>query len=278
MMGGVNCCQNKPKDTTSDKNHKDNVDSREEAHVIASHDTSHKQSISSDLTFPRYPVLPSIEAHQAAIVCSNGDTLAHGDTSSIMNFYNRYVDHEIGFISAEGIEKLCDDLELDPEDFRVLVLAYSLNAEVMCRFTEDEFVKGCKHLDIHNIESMKAAIPRLLDTVKNKSFGPFYRWAFKFALDTETGQRTLPTELAVSLWKLVFSQNYPSLLEKWLFFLEHNCSVKGISKDTWDMFLVFTDQIQGDLSKYDDTEAWPSLLDEFVESELASEAMGNCAS
>jgi len=31
---------------------------------------------------------------------------------------------------------------------------------------------------------------------------------------------------------------------------------------------VFVEQIGEDLVSYDDTEAWPSLLDDFVESEL----------
>jgi DCN1-like protein 3 len=31
------------------------------------------------------------------------------------------------------------------------------------------------------------------------------------------------------------------------------------------MFLNFVEQVGDDLSTYDDTEAWPSLLDDFVE-------------
>ncbi|XP_067936209.1 DCN1-like protein 3 [Watersipora subatra] len=195
-------------------------------------------------------------------------SMAMGDSSSIMNLYNKYVNREMGQISAEGVEELCNDLDLNPEDFRVLVLAYSLGAQVMCRFTEDEFVKGCKKHSITSIRSMKQAIPRLLNNVQ-RNFGDFYRWTYKFALDIESGQRTLPTEMALSLWKLVFYQNYPTILDRWLNYLENHTKVKGISKDTWDMFLIFIEQVGEDLQSYDDSEAWPSLLDDFVEHELS---------
>ena len=212
-------------------------------------------------------------AAQPPILCSNGDTLARGDASGVMNMYNRYVDRDLGYISAEGIERLCRDLDIDPEDFRILVLAYRLGAEVMCRFTEDEFVGGCRRLGVSDVPSMRAAMPSLVASVGGAGFAPFYRWTYKFALEPG-GQRSIGTPLAVSLWKLVFTHNTPAHLPRWLEFLEASPSVKGISKDTWDMFLVFADQIQGDLKAYDDTEAWPSLLDEFVEQELERQRLG----
>jgi Cullin binding len=43
--------------------------------------------------------------------------------------------------------------------------------------------------------------------------------------------------------------------------------VRGIPRDTWNMFLNFVTSVGTDLSLYDDTEAWPSLLDDFVEFE-----------
>lgn len=269
-MGGRNSCVKKqsqpqqPKLLTVAKSNSDTV-------ITSKHPqrNSKDQPNLTDVTFPRYPVLPSIEkSNQPAITCSNGDTLAQGDSSAIMNLYNRYVDCELGFISAEGIERLCNDLNISPEDFRILVLAYCLGAEVMCRFTEDEFVNGCKKLNITDVASMKASIPTLVKSVAGSGFPPFYRWTYKFALEPDSGQRSIPIDLAISLWKLVFTNNVPIHLNRWLIFLERNSSVRSISKDTWDMFLVFVDQIKGDLTTYDDTEAWPSLLDEFVEHEL----------
>lgn len=265
-MGGRNCCLKTPTSPSADKIASVSVRrlSQEE------HDNQPKYPIDIQLTFPSTAATEVIEKPNPAapVTCSNGDTLAQGDSSSIMNLYNRYVDCELGFISAEGIERLCNDLQIDPEDFRILVLAYCLGAQVMCRFTEDEFVNGCNKLHITDLDSMKASIPKLVDSVSGDGFPPFYRWTYKFALDPETSQRCIPTDLAINLWKLVFSNDVPVLLDKWLHYLDANSNIKGISKDTWDMFIIFVDQIKGDLSLYDDTEAWPSLLDEFVEHEL----------
>ena len=74
--------------------------------------------------------------------------------------------------------------------------------------------------------------------------------------------------MAVSLWQLVFSPREPPLLPKWLAFLQTHCdTVRGISRDTWNMFLNFCETVGHDLSVYDEDEAWPSLFDDFVEYE-----------
>ena len=274
-MGGLmSCCKFSDKNNQPTSYSVSKIKSPSQLEVITSQPVADEKptTVSAvEINFPQYSVISSSSTKQeaaAVITFQNGSSLgAMGDSSSIMNLYNKYVDPDLGMIGAEGIERLCNDLEISPEDFRILVLAYCLGAQVMCRFTEDEFVSGCKKHGITDISSMKASVPNLLNCVKGPSFAPFYRWTYKFALDLESGQRTLPTDMALSLWKLVFYQNYPPILDRWLHFIESNTSIKGISKDTWDMFLIFIDQIGEDLDSYDDTEAWPSLLDDFVETE-----------
>merc|ERR1712073_68477 len=72
----------------------------------------------------------------------------------------------------------------------------------------------------------------------------------------------------MSLWHLVFSPREPAILSKWLTFLQSRSdTVRGISRDTWNMFLNFCETVGNDLSVYDEDEAWPSLFDDFVEHE-----------
>ncbi len=60
----------------------------------------------------------------------------------------------------------------------------------------------------------------------------------------------------------------PPILKRWLDFLQkHAGQVRGITRDTWNMFLNFSDVVGNDLSVYDEDEAWPSLFDDFVEYE-----------
>ncbi|KAH3675461.1 hypothetical protein WICMUC_002750 [Wickerhamomyces mucosus] len=69
-----------------------------------------------------------------------------------------------------------------------------------------------------------------------------------------------------SYWKLLLSDLYGSKIDYWVSFLQKE-NKATISKDSWNMFYVFLQEFENDpkLETYDDTAAWPSLIDEFVE-------------
>lgn len=180
--------------------------------------------------------------------------------------FERYRDPAEDAVLAEGILLFCQDLGVRPEEFKVLLLAWKFGAEQMCRFTREEFLAGCRALRTDSIASMRAKFPDLLAEARDPSrFRDLYRFTFKFGL--EAGQRVLPTETAVQLWRLVFSEDPPPVLDRWLAFLGSHPQVRGITGDTWNMFLHFAETAGRDLSTYDDSEAWPSLYDDFVEYE-----------
>lgn len=133
-----------------------------------------------------------------------------------------------------------------------------------------EFVDGCKAIQADSIPGICSRFSMLLDESRGEeSFRDLYRFTFQFGLDAEQGQRSLQRSIAIALWRLVFTLDMPPLLEHWLDFLSENpCAVRGISRDTWNMFLNFTQSIGHDLSNYSEDEAWPSLFDSFVEWEM----------
>ena len=184
----------------------------------------------------------------------------------IHKLFEHYKDPDVDLILADGIEKFCADLGVQPDEFVVLVLAWKFHAETMCQFTRAEFADGCRALRADSIRSLRARFPELIEEAEvSERFRDLYRWTYRFGL--ETGQRTLPVAMAVSLWRLVFSRRPPAVLNRWLEFVERRRDVHGILRDTWDMFLTFVEVIGDDLSHYDDMEAWPSLMDDFVEYE-----------
>lgn len=188
--------------------------------------------------------------------------------AKIISLFDHYKDQHYDAILSEGIEHLCMDLNVKPEEFIVLVLAWKFGAETMCRFTRAEFLSGCKALKVDSIKGIQSKFSDMLHEVQRpEEFKDLYRFTFKFGLDSDTGQRILPSDMAVLLWKLVFSQREPSILKRWLAFLERHPNIRGIPRDTWNMFLNFAETVGDDLSSYDDTEAWPSLFDDFVEYE-----------
>ncbi|XP_046813399.1 DCN1-like protein 3 [Vespa crabro] len=188
--------------------------------------------------------------------------------SKLNGLFDQYKDLHEDVILADGIERLCNDLQLFPDEFKVLVLAWKLNAEQMCQFTRQEFITGLKAMRVDSIRGIQARLPEIVQelTVNSDLFKDLYRFTFRFGLDVTSGQRILPADMAIVLWRLVFTIREPPLLTRWLKFLECH-HVRGIPRDTWNMFLNFAESIGDDLGAYDDAEAWPSLFDDFVEYE-----------
>ncbi|XP_023147175.2 DCN1-like protein 3 [Amphiprion ocellaris] len=211
------------------------------------------------------PIIPALGPCKDE--CSDGDGLS---VLRIEELFCCYKDEQEDNILEEGMERFCNDLCVDPAEFRVLVLAWKFQAATMCKFTRKEFVEGCKAIQADSLEGICSRFPcMLLEAQCEENFKDLYRFTFQFGLDAEEGQRSLQREIAIALWRLVFTQDTPAILERWLDFLAENPSgIRGISRDTWNMFLNFTQAIGPDLSNYSEDEAWPSLFDTFVEWEL----------
>ncbi|KAF9824621.1 hypothetical protein SFRURICE_004078 [Spodoptera frugiperda] len=227
---------------------------------------THKSiTVSERIPKPFYQKLPTLPRTMSSL----GTNDSRISESKIIQLFDQYKDSLEDAILAEGIENLCNDLQLNPDDFKVLVLAWKLNASQMCRFTKSEFVQGLKNMKTESIKGIQHKLNEITNELKRDTehFKDLYRFTFKFGLDVSTGQRILPTDIAIVLWRLVFTNNEPPILDRWLLYLEKNPHIRGIPKDTWYMFLNFCEFIGDDLSSYDDTEAWPSLFDDFVEYE-----------
>ncbi|CAB3224187.1 unnamed protein product [Arctia plantaginis] len=225
-----------------------------------------KSILMSDKTpKPFYQKLPSIPRTMSSL----GSNDCRISETKINQLFDQYKDSLEDAILAEGIENLCNDLQLNPDDFKVLILAWKLNASQMCRFTKTEFIQGLKNMKTDSVKGIQLKLTEITTELKRDTehFKDLYRFTFKFGLDVSTGQRILPTDIAILLWRLVFTNNDPPILDRWLMYLEKNPHIRGIPKDTWYMFLNFCEFIGDDLTSYDDTEAWPSLFDDFVEYE-----------
>lgn len=222
--------------------------------------SSHPQSIKSN---PASVLLT--KQTSSASTGSNGGS-ATSKHAQIERYFNLYKDHEEDTIKAEGMERFCIDLDVDPTEFIVLVLAWKFEASEMCCFTREEFMNGCQKMKAYDAKSLQNRFPELLQDARGEKFKDLYQFTFSFGLDHSTGQRSLPIDMAIQLWELVFTQEKPAVLERWFNFLQES-EARGISRDTWNMFLDFCRNVAPDLSDYDESEAWPSLFDDFVEYE-----------
>ncbi|KAM8713879.1 hypothetical protein ACLKA7_014098 [Drosophila subpalustris] len=189
--------------------------------------------------------------------------VSHQTLNKLFDVYKDPDDEDM--ILTDGIERLCNDLNYQPDEFAILVLAWCLDASQMCRFTKTEFIDGLHKMRADTIASIRLRLEQTIEMLKvdAEMFKQLYRFTFRFGLEPD--QRVLSLEMAIDLWKLVFTVQTPDLFSNWVNFLEKHPNIRRIPKDTWNMYLNFTEQC--DIENYDDTEAWPSLFDDFVEYE-----------
>lgn len=180
------------------------------------------------------------------------DSIADPDDSSIA--------------TMEGISKLCEELELDIEDIRILVLLWKMNAvEKPAQISRHEWMTACSKMNLSSIESIQKIMPSL-DTgfLDRSEFKDFYKFCFQF--NRQGTHRTLDKDLVVALLQVCLKERISQdRLDTFCQFLEKNQGYTRITLDQWTSFLDFCYDVE-DLSSYDlDSSAWPVLIDEYVE-------------
>ncbi|KAF9262060.1 DUF298-domain-containing protein [Marasmius fiardii PR-910] len=200
-------------------------------------------------------------------------------------------------ITTDGTIKFCEDLGVDPEDVVLLVVAYELKSTKMAEWNKKGWTEGWKALGCDSISAMQAALPRLRNKLGSDRayFRKVYLHAFEFA--RAEGQRSLPIDSAQGFWALLLphglsggalariptlthnrdkdgdvsmgmasSEGWKEEYTTWWFEYLTEKKTKGVSRDTWSMFLDFVTTIDSKFETYNaEEEAWPSLIDEFVE-------------
>lgn len=184
------------------------------------------------------------------------------DRRRIENWFYRYAPNS-DKILIEGCIQLLNDLKLEPEDRKVLILAHKLRAQTQCEFTKQEFVNGMIEM---NCESKEVLFQRLVDfendLARNTNrLRELYSFTWNYAKPSEA--KTMDWETAVQYWRILLHNLVdPNLLNLWLDFVSHNG--KAVTKDTWNLLLEFVTNVDPRLSNYDFDGAWPTMIDDFV--------------
>lgn len=166
-------------------------------------------------------------------------------------------------INEDGILKFCEDIGVDPQDVIVLVIAWRMEAAYMCAFTRKEWMHGMEAMDVDSAAKLKAKLPELREIITpERSFKKFYSFCFGFS--KEPGQKSLSIDIATAMWELLLAPRFPALTEHWLAFLDAKKPVKGVTRDTWDLLLDFFVKVQDSYDDYDENEAWPVLIDDYM--------------
>lgn len=173
------------------------------------------------------------------------------------------------YIYVDGVVALCEDLGIDPSsDIAVLVLFWRFRASEYCTVTKEEFVSGMTAMEVTSVEELKATLPTLVkDAYAPQNFKDFFK--FVFQINRQGTERTLDYATVSALLQLVVGPSTPQPsvhLKGFLAFLGRNPTGR-FRADEWGQFLEFSQRVSpdNDFENYDDTDAWPVLIDEYVE-------------
>ncbi|CBQ70655.1 conserved hypothetical protein [Sporisorium reilianum SRZ2] len=189
-------------------------------------------------------------------------------------------------ISIGGALKMCEALQVSPEDVVFLPLSFYLKSPSIGTFTRTDYVNGWKMLDLSDtIDKQKKTLDKLrqellenkplrLERIAEEKSNPataasankglyekVYEYTYGFA--RREGQKSLALENALAFWDLVLpaSPTFDSdgnggkftqqQLDLWKQFLTQQTGGRAVSKDTWTQFLDFTKEINADFSNHD---------------------------
>lgn len=165
-------------------------------------------------------------------------------------------------IGPEGVETLCKDLMVEPENISLLVLAWKMGAKQMGYFSLQEWLHGLTELQCDSLSKLKDKLGYLHSLLLDScSFKSIYRYAFDFSRDKD--QRSLDIETAKAMLGLLLGKQW-TLLNLFFQFLDQS-RYRVLNKDQWCNILEFSRAVDTDLKNYDVDGAWPVMLDEFVE-------------
>ncbi|XP_039004816.1 DCN1-like protein 4 [Hibiscus syriacus] len=207
------------------------------------------------------PNSSSVTSSDGRSVSNKAQTKGMGKTDRL---FNTHVNSSLGMIDPEGIEALCADLGVDYTDVRILMLAWKLKAGKQGYFTQDEWQTGLKALGVDS--QLKKELPKLEKEVEKPSnYEDFYTYAFRYCL-TEEKQKSVDIESICELLNLVLGVQFRRQVASLVEYLKVQNDYKVINADQWINFLRFCKEISfPDLQNYDANQAWPLILDNFVE-------------
>lgn len=207
----------------------------------------------------------------------NSSGTPNPNRSSLNKIFDKYRDdatEEPDEINVEGTSALFEELQIGLEDVAALIYSEIVKSPSLGRITRQGFIDGWSDLSVDSLPKMKNCVLQRRSELGQdlNLFKNVYGHTFQIALEQRA--KTLPLEMAVEFWKMLFTapgyewkgEHGTPWLEWWLEFQEAK-RTKAVNKDLWKQTLNFAIKTVEDesLSFWSEESSWPSVIDEFVE-------------
>ena len=104
------------------------------------------------------------------------------DSEKVNAVFDQYKEANVDEIQIDGLERLCNDLGVEPTDPVMLMLAWKMKAKTMCVFTREEWSRGLSELGCESIDDMKGSFPDMRAQLDDDdAFRDYYCFCFGFA-------------------------------------------------------------------------------------------------
>jgi DCN1-like protein 4/5 len=160
------------------------------------------------------------------------------------------------------IELLCSDLGV-PLTLCFFALAFKFKAVTTRCFSRDEFIKGLIPLLVDSTSKLVQTLNDIEDFAKS-NVEKIFLYSFNLLKNNEH-QKLLSLPSALHYLDILLG-HLPHTTKFINFMRSQNC-YKGLNYDQWQMFLLFNKTVTLDYSNYDINDAWPVILDDFVQHE-----------
>ncbi|SGY77428.1 BQ5605_C005g03635 [Microbotryum silenes-dioicae] len=181
-------------------------------------------------------------------------------------------------IDFDGIQTLFEHMDISLADVGVLtnvtalVLSWKLKARTFGSYSLADWQRTFRRDSVKSIYELKKW---LLDVEKrlwpekpsersDAQLHEFYLFLFSYMMPE--GQKTLPGDVALTIWDLVLARRFETgqaIVRYGQSFAEQ--TLRGVSKDLYHQVWEFATMVTPDLKGWTEEDAWPSAIDSFVE-------------
>ncbi|CAD8070229.1 unnamed protein product [Paramecium primaurelia] len=158
------------------------------------------------------------------------------------------------------------DVGIQDDQILQLYITYKFGGQKGAVFTLDEFLLGMIRLKCQSIKDLKNIVPQLKQKIqKENKYKKLYSYFFKVM---SQGKNVIRFTEAITLWDSLLNEQFKEIIDFIQFCKAKPAEFQNTTKvsfDLWCQVWKFFEIIGSDYTKFDENDAWPLLIYEYVQ-------------